>query len=1110
MYFCGNPGVKAVTSGASSSNFLEGVIPTCTVTIYLTGTITKATIYSDSSNTPRTNPFTANTNGSIQPTWAATGQAYDVVLSGGIPPNTYANVVTLTGLGAGGGGGGGGVTSVGLSVTGPLYTVSGSPITSAGTLTETLNTQGENLVFAGPCGGGGGLPVFRTICSSDLPTGSGPYVLLNPAASQTQTQPKNTVMNTITSGSGAIKNNGANVITTCGPGCTMNVLSDSLAFGNRVNSGQGFVDWLAANLIFANGTVVNNAATGMSSASCANIDTNWTSLGVPYTPNGTTILSSYLFLSCGHNDITNGDAPATVFGHIQSIVNKAKVLGIVPIVDMEYYSALTPIGTQANPAWFPADLDSTCVSTSSWAGSGASFIDDLYQLNQLVLNTLQSQAGVFILPTSGNFQNSLSPSDTCDGTHATGGWNHKWASFFAQQFSKGFPLEKSYNYTPTFPIYQALGVGQATTPFGAAYLPWSVSSNGDETLQGGTFRSENSGGSLLGVIVAGQDEMQGFTALGSGCSGYQANTTCMEAGGFFDSMGASTGLFGAFTFRGVAPGGGTNQTSLSSDATGHWGFLNAPSAPTFILNSWHSALCLATDSSGDAQAGCQLGGLNGGTAPTSQTYNWNNNVFTNVGGIAVTGGSPGASANEATIQFVGAFAKYGSLGANTTTKGRFQFVNSVSDNSSSIIGLQDDGAGTWSALTAFSAPAFTLTNATSGSQSIASPTGALGTRTYTVPLPATGSTDTFCMASGAGGGDCSAGAIGAALTMNNSGSGAASGTTFDGSTARTISYNTIGASPLAGSTSLVTVGTIATGTWQGTIIGAGYGGLGLNTALATGCPQDASGMWSIVPCSGSGGINQLTGDVTAGSGVGSQVATLATVNSSPGTCGDATHVCAITTNAKGLTTAQTATAITFPSSGLSGMTSGQVALAGSATTITSSIPLASGGSSVTTGPTTVTSGHIPKFASTTGNLADGYGITGSASVLATQSGSIASGDFASSDGSGNLNDSGVAASSVRIPATGTAAGVSGTVYNVYTIPTPASNTVVEYMATLTLNGTASPYASQATITCSGGDCLINTIPGATTSITLSGFVLQVSQTIPASTFPIQWTIVRIQ
>ncbi len=37
-----------------------------------------------------------------------------------------------------------------------------------------------------------------------------------------------------------------------------------------------------------------------------------------------------------------------------------------------------------------------------------------------------------------------------------------------------------------------------------------------------------------------------------------------------------------------------------------------------------------------------------------------------------------------------------------------------------------------------------------------------------------------------------------ALTMNNSGSGAASGTTFDGSVARTISYNTVGAAPSTG------------------------------------------------------------------------------------------------------------------------------------------------------------------------------------------------------------------------------------------------------------------------------------------------------------------------
>ena len=60
------------------------------------------------------------------------------------------------------------------------------------------------------------------------------------------------------------------------------------------------------------------------------------------------------------------------------------------------------------------------------------------------------------------------------------------------------------------------------------------------------------------------------------------------------------------------------------------------------------------------------------------------------------------------------------------------------------------------------------------------------------------------------------------LTFNNGGAGAASGTAFNGSTAYTISYNTIGASPLAGSSSLTTVGTISSGTWQGSAIQPSY------------------------------------------------------------------------------------------------------------------------------------------------------------------------------------------------------------------------------------------------------------------------------------------------
>jgi hypothetical protein len=64
----------------------------------------------------------------------------------------------------------------------------------------------------------------------------------------------------------------------------------------------------------------------------------------------------------------------------------------------------------------------------------------------------------------------------------------------------------------------------------------------------------------------------------------------------------------------------------------------------------------------------------------------------------------------------------------------------------------------------------------------------------------------------------SAGSVVASATFNNGGSGVASGTTFDGSTARTISYNTLGAAPLASPTFTGTVTTAASAT----------GGAGIN------------------------------------------------------------------------------------------------------------------------------------------------------------------------------------------------------------------------------------------------------------------------------------------
>lgn len=73
----------------------------------------------------------------------------------------------------GGGGGSGTVTSVGLSLP-SFITVSGSPVTTSGTLTGTLASQSQNLVFASP-DGSSGLPTFRSLVSGDIPSLSSVY-----------------------------------------------------------------------------------------------------------------------------------------------------------------------------------------------------------------------------------------------------------------------------------------------------------------------------------------------------------------------------------------------------------------------------------------------------------------------------------------------------------------------------------------------------------------------------------------------------------------------------------------------------------------------------------------------------------------------------------------------------------------------------------------------------------------------------------------------------------------------------------------------------------------------------------------------------------------------
>ncbi len=61
-----------------------------------------------------------------------------------------------------------GVTSVGLNLPG-IFVVTGSPVTSAGTLTATFTVQPANQFFAGPSSGTSGTPQFRSLVPADIP-----------------------------------------------------------------------------------------------------------------------------------------------------------------------------------------------------------------------------------------------------------------------------------------------------------------------------------------------------------------------------------------------------------------------------------------------------------------------------------------------------------------------------------------------------------------------------------------------------------------------------------------------------------------------------------------------------------------------------------------------------------------------------------------------------------------------------------------------------------------------------------------------------------------------------------------------------------------------------
>lgn len=178
-YFCSSP--TSFCSGVSANNWVLGGGGSGSSCAQSFSAVTSITISKGSScsasshgiNSP--NLFVAVYDNSVPanlifPAITRNASTYQVVI-------TFASatsgvwIIGTGGSGSGGGGGGGTVTSVnGASSIPSILTVSGGPITGAGTLTVGMPNQAANTFLAGPTNGAAGPVTARVQVKADTPT----------------------------------------------------------------------------------------------------------------------------------------------------------------------------------------------------------------------------------------------------------------------------------------------------------------------------------------------------------------------------------------------------------------------------------------------------------------------------------------------------------------------------------------------------------------------------------------------------------------------------------------------------------------------------------------------------------------------------------------------------------------------------------------------------------------------------------------------------------------------------------------------------------------------------------------------------------------------------
>lgn len=567
--------------------------------------------------------------------------------------------ITISNIGAGGT-----VTSVGLSTPGTIYSVSGSPVTTSGTLTLNLLTQSANTVFAGPTSGGAANPSFRSLVGADIPVDNNTifvngsnkvavqYSIVNPSSNSyffgnnagniTNTGTGNTGFgdSTLTSVTSGINNSafGENALTALTSGNTNQAFgynagssittgADNTAMGASAvgsvttasyNTGIGhnalhqtttsYNTGIGMLALYYNTTGSQNTAIGAQSAGTTVVtSTNMTFLGA--------------FSTASVDGLTNSTAigrGATVTASNQIMLGNSSVTSIATATPSVLYNSVSPMSTTGDTEYYNAGVQRLPVGTT---GQLLTVVGGLPAWQTLSASSI---SGVITVPNGGTGLSSLTPYALIAGGAVS--------TSNAQQVSG----------TGT--------AGQLLMSNGAGALPtWQTPSITNGNPSGSQFLTSGTTFTTPSTVNAATQFK--FTLVGGGGGGAGTSATANQV-----AAGGGGGAVGIVLINGLAAS--TAYTiSIGSGGTGGAAGANAGGAggdTTLIIG----ATTYTAGHGSGAAAGVSMDGGAGGTC-------LNTTLSINGG----QGGSVGVAGTASVSGYGGAAAGYGSQTSGRITIG---------------------------------------------------------------------------------------------------------------------------------------------------------------------------------------------------------------------------------------------------------------------------------------------------------------------------------------------------------------------------------------------------------------------------------------------------------